>query len=81
MSTPSAQPRTATIAASLNDVLAQIDRLDKEVARIDDPLLFYDAVIALAEARRHIRAALKAAQAAQASEGDTRGQRAEAVEV
>ena len=74
-------PRTATIAASLQSLLAQIDRLDREVARIDDPLLFYDAAIALVEARRHIRAALTAAQASEVGPGDTRGQRAEEVDV
>ena len=75
------QTRTATITASLRDVLDRIDRLDREVARIDDPLLFYDAAIALVEARRHIRAALTAAQASEVGPGDTRGQRAEEVDV
>lgn len=58
------QTRTATITASLRDVLDRIDRLDKEVAAIDNPLIFFDAALALSEARRHIRAALAATEAA-----------------
>ena len=47
------QTRTATITASLRDVLDRIDRLDKEQAAIDNPLIFFDAALALSEARRH----------------------------
>jgi hypothetical protein len=76
------QTRTATITASLRDVLDRIDRLDKEVAAIDNPLIFFDAALALSEARRHIRAALAATEAEwNVGPGDTRGQRAEEVDV